>query len=169
MKRQILCVGTGGQGVVWLGRAIGQAAHLQDIPVLSAETHGMAMRGGSVVCHVKLGGYESSIILPGRADLLLALDPDEAARHRHYLAAQGKVLVNTQTPTGPTEFDALAVARYVDAPRAVNAVVLGFAAAAGLVPLNDDALRQAVAEVSPPAHRAPSLAAYEAGRRAARG
>ena len=85
MRLQALCVGTGGQGVIWLARAMGEAAARQSVAVISAETHGMAMRGGSVVCHVKLGSFASPLVLAGRADLVLALDAAEAERYRHFL------------------------------------------------------------------------------------
>ncbi|GAB4273400.1 MAG: hypothetical protein Kow0092_28710 [Deferrisomatales bacterium] len=165
MRRQILFVGTGGQGVVWLGRVVGEAARRLGTPVITAETHGMAQRGGSVTCHVKLGGYRSPVILPGRADLLIGLDPEEARRHRHYLAAAGSAVVNASAPSSPEEVDGNALAEAARAPRGLNAAMLGYAA--DRVGLDAQALRDAVEALSPPAHREANLRAFDGGREAA--
>lgn len=167
MRRQILCVGTGGQGVIWLGRALGQAALAAGVKVISAETHGMAMRGGSVTCHVKLGAFASPVILPGRADLLLALDAGEAARNRYYLAEGGAVAIHIASPAVPGEVDALAIARAAGAPRGLNAALLGHACGRDLLGLPRETVRAAVAEVSPTPHREANLAAFDAGCEAA--
>ncbi|MHB8766797.1 MAG: 2-oxoacid:acceptor oxidoreductase family protein [Deferrisomatales bacterium] len=165
MRRQILFAGTGGQGVVWLGRVVGEAARDLGLAVIAAETHGMAQRGGSVTCHLKLGGYRSPVILAGRADLLVSLDAGEAVRYRHYLAPGGAAVVNAVAPAAPGEVDGLALAAAAGAPRGLNAAVLGVAAA--LTGLDPAALRRAVAALSPDDHRDANLRAFDAGRAAA--
>jgi len=154
VRRQILCAGRGGQGVVWLGRVLGEAARRTGAPVLTAETHGMAMRGGSVVCHVKIGPFSSPLIRAGRADVLLALDPDEADRNRHFLGPGGAALVH------PTDVDALALA---GSPRGANAALLGAACGRGLTGLDPAAVEAAVADLSPPGARQANLRAFRAG------
>ncbi len=37
--------------------------------VLTSETHGMAMRGGTVISHVKVGPFQSPLIRYGQADV----------------------------------------------------------------------------------------------------
>ena len=167
MRRQIVCVGTGGQGIILLTRVLCEAGRREGVPVLSAETHGMAMRGGSVVCQVKLGAFASPLILPGRADVLLGLEAEEAEQHRYYLGAGGLAVVNTPSPSGRTEVDALALARAVGSPKSVNIVLAGFAAGLGALGLPGEAVREAVAALSPERHRAANLAAFEQGERAA--
>ena len=80
MKKQIVVVGTGGQGVLFVTRALVETAFLSGYPVISSETHGMAMRGGSVFSQVKIGRYLSPAIEQGQADLLLGLTPGDHLR-----------------------------------------------------------------------------------------
>ncbi|NTU60036.1 MAG: pyruvate ferredoxin oxidoreductase, partial [Deltaproteobacteria bacterium] len=149
-----------------LTRVLGEAGLREGVPVLSAETHGMAMRGGSVVCQVKLGDFASPLILPGRADLLLGLDAEEAGRNRHFLNAEGVAVVNTPSPARRGEVDALALARASGSPQNLNMVLLGFATGLGALGLADDSVRGAVAALSPEKHRAANLAAFDEGKRA---
>ena len=168
MRRQILCVGTGGQGIILLTRALCEAARREGRPVISSETHGMAMRGGSVVCQVKIGGFASPLVLPGRADVLLALDAAEASRSRHYLSPGGAAVVNTTVPSAPGEVDALAVAREAGSPQALNMAILGFAAGLDLLGLGGETLEAVVSDLSPERHRPINLAAYRGGLRLSR-
>jgi indolepyruvate ferredoxin oxidoreductase beta subunit len=166
MKRQILCAGTGGQGTILLARVLCEGAMREKRPVISAETHGMAMRGGSVVCQVKIGGFASPLILPGRADVLLALDAGEAARHRYYLGARGVSVVNTPAPSAPGEVDALSLARGAGSAQALNMALLGFAAKLGVLGVGAETLEVAVEHLSPERHRAVNLRAFRGGRTA---
>ena len=50
-KNIVLC-GVGGQGTVLASKLLAAAAMSKDIPVMSAETIGMAQRGGSVFSHL---------------------------------------------------------------------------------------------------------------------
>lgn len=167
MKKQIVCVGTGGQGIILLTRVLCEAGMKQGVSVLSAETHGMAMRGGSVVCQVKLGDFASPLILPGRADVLLGLEAEEAARNRHFLHAGGIAAVNTPRPARPGEIDALKVARLAGSPQSLNMALLGFASGLGALGIACEALREAVRALSPDRHRSANLAAFDGGERAA--
>ena len=56
MTENIILCGVGGQGTVLASRLISSAAMSRGIPVLSAETIGMAQRGGSVFSHLRMGG-----------------------------------------------------------------------------------------------------------------
>lgn len=168
MRRQIVVVGTGGQGIILLARMLAEAGRRDNVPVLTAETHGMAMRGGSVICQVKLGDFASPLVLPGRADVLLGLDAEEAARNRHYLRPGGAAIVHTTAPAAPGEVDALALARAAGSPKMLNMALLGCAVGAGALGLSLEAVRQAVAALSPETHRAANLAAFDRGREAPR-
>jgi len=57
MKQQIIISGLGGQGVLFVTRILAQAGMEMGLDVLTSETHGMAMRGGTVLAHVKVGGF----------------------------------------------------------------------------------------------------------------
>ena len=100
----VLLAGVGGQGTVLAAKVLAQAAQSKGWQVRTAETIGMAQRGGNVTSHVRMGseGEEvfSSLITPGTADMVIALEPGEAARALPYLAPGG-VLVTATTAIQP--------------------------------------------------------------------
>ncbi len=96
MRKDILICGVGGQGTVLASKILASAAMTEGHPVHSAETIGMAQRGGSVTSHVRIGGGAFSPLIPfGSADLLLAFEPAEAVRNLKYLKPDGIVITNT--------------------------------------------------------------------------
>ncbi len=101
MNKDILICGVGGQGTVLASRIIAAAAMEEGSPVHSAETIGMAQRGGSVTSHVRIGEAACSPLIPqGSAELILAFEPAEAVRNLAFLKPGGTVIVNT-IPTRP--------------------------------------------------------------------
>ena len=90
----ILC-GVGGQGTILASRLIADAAMRKGIHVRSAETIGMAQRGGSVFTNLRLG---ASVPTPriglGRADLMIAFEPAEAVRMLPYLKKDAYAVVS---------------------------------------------------------------------------
>ena len=134
-RQQIVLSGVGGQGILFLSRLLAEAAIAGGFPVLTSETHGMAQRGGVVLSHLKVGGFDSPLVRTGRADLLLVLKEENVALHREFLAEGGALIVNAPVPVdaGPGvrvhAVDADALALSTGAPHAVNLVLLGFALA----------------------------------------
>ena len=101
MNKDILICGVGGQGTVLASKILAAAAMDEGNTVHSAETIGMAQRGGSVTSHVRIGEEVHTPLIPfGSADLLLAFEPAEAVRCLKYLKTDGTAIVNT-TPTKP--------------------------------------------------------------------
>ena len=104
MNKDILICGVGGQGTVLASKIIAAAAMEEGSPVHSAETIGMAQRGGSVTSHVRIGGEAYSPLIPfGGADMLLAFEPGEAVRNLRYLKKGGIAVVNTSAVKPVTE------------------------------------------------------------------
>ncbi|NHM15781.1 pyruvate ferredoxin oxidoreductase [Eggerthellaceae bacterium zg-887] len=100
----ILLAGVGGQGTVLAAKVLAQAALEKGWQVRTAETIGMAQRGGNVVSHVRMGSDGEEVLAPlvaeGTADVIVAFEPAEAARVLPYLAPTG-VLVTATTPLQP--------------------------------------------------------------------
>ena len=98
-KRQvniILC-GVGGQGTVLASKLIADAAMKKGIHVYSAETIGMAQRGGSVFTNIRLGDQvKTPRIGLGKADLMIAFEPAEAVRMLPYLKKNGSAVVSVE-------------------------------------------------------------------------
>ncbi len=96
MNKNILLCGVGGQGTVLASKIIAAAAMEEGSTVHSAETIGMAQRGGSVTSHVRIGDNCYSPLIPeGKADVILAFEPSEAVRNLKYLNKNGTVVVNS--------------------------------------------------------------------------
>ncbi len=192
---RILVVGVGGQGVLTIARLLGEAALAQGIAVRVGQLHGMAQRGGSVEASVVLGEGEGCFIGPGEADLLLGLEPLEALRALPRLAPGATVLLNTgrvvpftlvmrgaaypppqeilrplqEAAAAVHPLDAPALLEQLDAPGALNLLMLGALVGLGLLPL-DEAEVWAAAERRLPARlREGNRAAFLSGREALRG
>ena len=88
-------VGVGGQGILLTADLLAKTAALSGMDVKKSEIHGMAQRGGSVISSVRFGTEVHSPIIPeGQSDILVAFDRLEALRWSHFLAKDGKVLLN---------------------------------------------------------------------------
>ena len=100
----VLLAGVGGQGTVLAAKVLAQAAQDKGWQVRTAETIGMAQRGGNVTSHVRMGNGGEEVFAPllahGTADLVIAFEPGEAARVLSFLAPNG-VLVTATTPIQP--------------------------------------------------------------------
>ena len=95
-NRNIVLCGVGGQGTVLASKLLAAAAMSKDIRVMSAETIGMAQRGGSVFSHLRMGkNLYSPMIKTGTADLIIGFEPGETVRMLPYLKEHGQVVVST--------------------------------------------------------------------------
>jgi indolepyruvate ferredoxin oxidoreductase beta subunit len=104
MDRNILICGVGGQGTVLASKLIASAFMAQGETVHSAETIGMAQRGGSVTSHIRVGTSAFSPLIPDeKGDLILAFEPAEAVRNLNYLKPEGMVIVNSHPVKPVTE------------------------------------------------------------------
>ena len=104
MNKDILVCGVGGQGTVLASKLIASAAMDNGEKVHSAETIGMAQRGGSVTSHIRIGDDVYSPLIPkGHADMIVAFEPAEAVRNLSYLKKDGLVIVNKQPVKPVTE------------------------------------------------------------------
>ncbi|WP_102375858.1 indolepyruvate oxidoreductase subunit beta [Raoultibacter massiliensis] len=92
----ILLAGVGGQGTVLAAKLLAQAAEEKGWQVRTAETIGMAQRGGNVVSHVRMGDRGEEVYAPlialGTADLVVAFEPAEAARVLPYFKPGGAMV-----------------------------------------------------------------------------
>ena len=175
MSRSVIICGVGGQGSVLAGKLISNAAMASGMEVKTAETIGMAQRGGSVFTHVRLGeGVECPLIGRGRADTILGFEPAEVARQLPYLHRGGTV-VTSVTPVVPVsamtggpayhvdevlaylraavphliEVDAVQAAHDLGSAKCLNVVLLGAAARADVLGIGEEDLHGAVKRVVP--------------------
>lgn len=98
MTKSIVLAGVGGQGTVLASRLIAAVALERGVPVRTAETIGMAQRGGTVFSHVRYGDGPddvpaTSLVPKGGAQLVISFEPGEALRALEYLAPGGAMVV----------------------------------------------------------------------------
>ena len=188
MSRNIILCGVGGQGTVLASRLISAAAMKEGIPVQSAETIGMAQRGGSVTSHVRIGGEAFSPLIPfGGADMLLAFEPGEAVRNLRYLKKGGIAVVNTSAVKPVTEslkdtgydgsemttylkgkcscifVNAEDVCRPFGSTKFFNIIMLGVAAGSGHLGLEKDTLLKQIEQRVPSRFLDVNLRAFQTG------
>ncbi len=189
MKKDIMICGVGGQGTVLASKIIAASAMDEGNTVHSAETIGMAQRGGAVTSHVRIGGDAFSPLIPiGGADLLIAFEPSEAVRNLRYLKKGGFVIVN-RVPVIPTslgtssEYDGKAEIDFLQsrcrclvvdsaglcAPfgstKFFNIAVLGTATGTGELGIKEDTIRNEIIKIVPERFLEKNLAAFEAGQK----
>lgn len=92
-----ILTGVGGQGTVLASKLIASTALENGLMVRTAETIGMAQRGGCVVSHVRTGeDLYSPLISYGQADIIIGFEPSEAVRCLPYLKKGGTVVVSSK-------------------------------------------------------------------------
>lgn len=174
-KNCLLC-GVGGQGTVLASKLIAAAAMSRGQQARTAETIGMAQRGGCVVSHVRIGDIVHSPLIPfGDADVIIGFEPAEAVRCFNYLKHDGVVIVNKK-PVRPVtaslsgsdydgkeciEFlqnnskriiiiDSDIIVNACGSPKALNVGLLGAAVASGFLSITleemEETIKQRVSE-----------------------
>jgi indolepyruvate ferredoxin oxidoreductase beta subunit len=91
----LLNVGVGGQGVIRAAQILSYAALLDNYKIRTAETHGMAQRGGSVASYLRFGTEVEGPLIPrGKTDTILAFEASEAVRIFNYAGPETVFLIN---------------------------------------------------------------------------
>ena len=167
MNKNCLLRGVGGEGVVLASRLIAYAAMEKGNFVRTAETIGMAQRGGSVVSHVRIGDEIYSPQVPvGSADVILAFEPGEAVRCLPYLKKDGLVIADSRivmASLGGSNYnaeemtaylkkhagkliliDGEAICREAGSPKVLNVALLGAAAQSGALGITPEEMLDAV-------------------------
>jgi indolepyruvate ferredoxin oxidoreductase beta subunit len=175
MQNSCLLVGVGGQGTVLASKIIAQCAIDKGCFVRTAETIGMAQRGGCVVSHVRYGDNVFSPLIPeGTADLIIAFEPGEAVRNIRFLKKNGTVVVSRKAVKPVTDslsggkysgdemlqylkdnvghlvdIDADGILEKLGNTKVLNLVLLGAAAGSGALNMDRNDLEKAVKERVP--------------------
>lgn len=166
----ILLCGVGGQGTVLTSKLISASVMAKGYSVMSAETIGMAQKGGSVFSFLRYGeNIFSPMFGEKQADIIIAFEPAEAVRMLPYLKDNGTVIVNS-CPVIPVTaalkgsdynghemisflrshvknlivVDGETVCREIGSPRVLNMVMLGVAVSTGTLSITTDDVIEAM-------------------------
>ncbi len=186
----VLIAGVGGQGVLTLAEILAKAALDDSLNVRVGEIHGMAQRGGHVVCTVRIGDdAHGPIIDAGTADLIVGFEPVETLREIHFVKEGGYVVMNShvQYPVAVSmgeaeypaheeilkqlvkftkniiELDAMELAKESGSSRSMNMVLLGAIIGTGITPISKEAAANAVRNAFPKKFESINIAALELG------
>ena len=173
----LLNVGVGGQGVIRAAQILSYAALLENYKVRTAETHGMAQRGGSVASYLRFGSEVEGPLIPrGKADTILAFEASEAVRIFNYAGPETVFLINEKIIIPPQihqmgldfpniaeirEFlkevspniyfiDGVKLATDLGNLRTINVVMLGTLIGLDVLPLKKETLEKAIMSYLPP-------------------
>lgn len=189
MSKSVILCGVGGQGTVLASKLISYAAMAKGEAVRSAETIGMAQRGGSVTSHIRIGEEVFSPLIPkGKADVMIAFEPAEAVRNLDYLKTEGVVVVSKKAVKPVTAslsskvYDGQDMLDYLEkkvkrlvivdgqqimeelgSAKVLNVVLLGAAIGCHEVDISIEEIRQAIKEKVPERFYELNLRALEAG------
>lgn len=185
----ILLAGVGGQGTVLASKLLAQCGLDKGLPAHTAETIGMAQRGGCVVSHVRIGdGMFSPIIPKGEADLIIGFEPAEAVRCLDYLKPNGTVVVSSRAVKPATDslsdggYNGEALLDYLKTKvknliivdgeniiaecgtsRALNIALIGAAAGCGAIGYSEVDIIEAIRKMMAPKHIEQNLKALGLG------
>lgn len=188
MNKDILICGVGGQGTVLTSKILAGAAMHEGYTVHSAETIGMAQRGGPVTSHIRIGEGACSPLIPtGGADIIIGFEPGEVVRNIRFLRSGGLAVVNTAATKPVTEalrpsgYEAAVMTEYLqnrcrcifaDGARAceslgsvrfLNMFLLGIASGSGALGIRQETLIEEIARRVPERFRETNTQAFLSG------
>ncbi|MFX1481906.1 MAG: indolepyruvate oxidoreductase subunit beta [Promethearchaeota archaeon] len=186
----IAVTGVGGQGVLTLAEVVAKTALHSGLNVRVGEIHGMAQRGGHVVCTIRIGeSARGPIIDPGSADILVGFEPLETLREISLVKKSGCVLMSShvQYPVAVSmgqaeypshdeiikrmkmftdkivEFDAMDLALKAGSSHALNMVMLGAIIGTGIIPISEEEAINVVKNAFPKKFEKTNVSATKSG------
>lgn len=178
MKVQIILAGIGGQGILFSSRIFSELGLRLGLEVIGSETHGMSQRGGSVIAHVKLGGFQSPMIRAGTADILYSFEENETYRTLKFLKRGGICFANLESLSrfdnqiknylkekeiAFRAYDTSGEASKIGSIMSANIVLLGYSVGTGLVPFKYEDLKHVLELMSRKKNLKINLKAFEIG------
>ena len=187
-KTSIVLTGVGGHGVITAANILGKAAINAGVNVFVSEVHGMAQRGGSVNCAIRMGDVSGPLVASGAADAIIGTEPVETLRCVHYSNKKTKIITDI-TPLIPFtvsigsekypdinqifkeiekygklyKIDAVKIAKDAGNLIVKNIVMLGALSALDILPFKKEILLQTILENVPNKYKDMNKKAFENG------
>ena len=133
MKEQIICAGSGGQGIVTMGRVLAWAGLKNDKFVTFIPSYGAEMRGGTAHCSVIISDDEIPSPLIEVPDSLIIMNSASLDKFENRLTKNGLLIINSSLVDRKTErhdvqviyIPATEIAEEIGQVRTANMVALG--------------------------------------------
>ena len=167
---EIRIAGFGGQGVVTIGKVLGQAFTIHEgLNSVNTRSYGPESRGGA--CRSEVVVSRGEIYYPGvrNADILVALSQTALDAYISDLKDGGILLIDPNAVKKVSkevcayEVPAMEIAHELGSVKYQNAVALGALAAILHSEIKKESLAQAIAENVPPRTLEKNMAAFEKG------
>ncbi len=192
-KISIVLTGVGGQGVITAANILGKAALKAGLNVYVSEIHGMAQRGGTVDCTVRIGDVSGALVANGTADVIISTEPIETLRYIKYSNKNTKIITDI-TPVIPFtvsagideypdlekifeelkkygtlyKIDAVKIAKEAGSILSKNTVMLGALSGIDILPIKQEKLLETILENIPKKYKEINKKAFEGGLKAIR-
>ena len=95
MEHATIIAGFGGQGLLFAGHVLAEAAMLEGRTVSWMPSYGPEMRGGTATCTVIVASQSIGSPIVDAADSVIALNPPSMARFEPLLVPGGLLVINT--------------------------------------------------------------------------
>ena len=154
MEHATIIGGFGGQGILFAGQVLAQAALIEGRAVSWMPSYGPEMRGGTASCTVVIADHPIGSPIVDVADSVIALNPPSMAKYERLLKPGGLLIRNGSLIEAESRRDDVEVltlpctklARAAGNDRLVSVVALGGLVARRPI-VSVDAVRQALTEL----------------------
>ncbi|MFA4843129.1 MAG: 2-oxoacid:acceptor oxidoreductase family protein [Candidatus Omnitrophota bacterium] len=130
MTEKIIIAGSGGQGVMLLGKVLAEAAMRENKYVTWLPSYGAEVRGGTAYCMVVVSDKDIGSPYVDKADALIVMNNPSLVRFRARLKNKGLLIINTSLADSSVRqalkhpFSGLAVK--IGNVKVANMIILGF-------------------------------------------
>jgi 2-oxoglutarate ferredoxin oxidoreductase subunit gamma len=177
VERSVVIAGFGGQGILFAGHVLAEAANLKGREVLWIPSYGPEMRGGTASCTVIMGDQPIGSPVVDRTDAAIVMNPPSLDRFGSLVRPRGLLVVNAsliEAASGRDDIEELRIPcgglGGSDADERLGSIVALGVLVERLGIVAPEAIHAALASIIGPRHPEvveADLAAFEAGRRAA--
>lgn len=95
VHEELLCAGFGGQGIMFLGKLLAQAAMVQGLNVTYLPSYGAEVRGGTAHCNIILSSDEIASPLVGRPTSVIVMNHPSLLKFEERVRPGGLLIVNS--------------------------------------------------------------------------
>lgn len=101
LQEEIICAGFGGQGVMFLGKLLAQAAMMEGLQVTYLPSYGAEVRGGTAHCNVIISSEEIASPAIGSPTSAIVMNHPSLKRFEQKIRSGGLLVVNSSLTLEP--------------------------------------------------------------------